>query len=74
MKARWKDGKSAKLVVLFYIDAPPLKYFAHRPSPVTPHLPQQHLAHRVPLPVSLPVADSHAHNWQRGDECVRFIN
>ena len=63
MSGRRKGGNSDKLVVSFYIDAPPLKYFACHPSPITPPLLQQHLAYYPLPPASLPVTDSYAQHW-----------
>ena len=45
MSSRREGGNSGKLVVLFYIDAPPLKYSFHQPSPIIPPILQQHLTH-----------------------------
>ena len=53
-----------RFLFLFYIDAPPLKYFAHLPSLAIPPLLYQNQAYR-PLPPLLPIADLHAQHWQR---------
>ena len=73
MRGRWKDGNSAKLVVLFYIDAPHLKNkFTTLPAST---LVSRSNTSPVVLPAALLLdADLHAQHWQQGDEYVLFIN